>query len=204
MLIVLPEWPLAAAAWTGVQLSTSALLMSAPWLTSTLASSRLLSSAACWLDYKYVMDVRYTTWCRAVIPAMLILFTSISRLTLRSIITTISSSLSFTQSWKTSSSGNLTLFSPGWWRAKKLALLDMSWCCNSLGMLMTEDCCVYHFISNLSDSVWYLLYLVCTTTHWYHTVSFITNTLQATGRQGDQQILSISTTTSILSTRYWL
>ena len=143
----------------------------------------------------------YTTWCRAVIPAMLILFTSISRLTLLSIITTISSSLSFTQSWKTSSSGNLTLFSPGWWRAKKLALLDMTGCCHSV--LVTEYCCVYHFISNLTvvmwqcDSVWYLLYLVCTTTHWYHTVSFITNTGQAgsqTDRQGDQQISSISAT----------
>ena len=71
-------------------------------------------------------DHRSITWWRAVMPDMLILLMSMSTLTLLSILMTASPSLSLTLSWNTISSGNLTLRWPGWVRAKKLALRDMT------------------------------------------------------------------------------
>lgn len=72
-----------------------------------------------------------TAWCRAVIPAMLILFTSMSTLTLLNMLTTVSGSESLTHSSKITSSGNLTLLWPGFCLAKKLALLDIFCMCKS-------------------------------------------------------------------------
>ena len=78
------------------------------------------------INLLWVEDHSSITWCRAVMPDMLILLMSMSTLTLLSILMTASPSLSLTLSWNTISSGNLTLRWPGWVRAKKLALRDMT------------------------------------------------------------------------------
>ena len=65
------------------------------------------------------------TWCRAVIPAILILLTSMWRLARRSMTMIASPSASLIVSSNTISSGNLTLRRPGCCRAKNEARRDM-------------------------------------------------------------------------------
>ena len=67
----------------------------------------------------------YITWCKAVIPPMLILLMSMSMLTLLSMLMITSPSASFMLSSKTISSGNLTRRMPGCVLVKKLARLDI-------------------------------------------------------------------------------
>ena len=65
------------------------------------------------------------TWWRAVMPAMLILLTSMSTLALRNIAMMASPSASLMLSSKTTSSGKRTLRTPGCCRAKKEARRDI-------------------------------------------------------------------------------
>jgi len=103
--------PFAAAACKAVQLSSSFWSICAPCFSKRWTTTKLLSR---------------TAWWRAVMPAMLILFTSMSTLALRSSAMIAIPSLSLMLSSKTTSSGNRTLRLPGFCRAKTLALRDMT------------------------------------------------------------------------------
>ena len=82
------------------------------------------------------MNSDHCAWCSAVIPAELILSTSMSALTRLSSLTTASVSSSLTHSWNTTSSGNLTRFWLGCCLAAKLAFRDIV---QSLYDLFTEE-----------------------------------------------------------------
>ena len=73
-----------------------------------------------------LQHILHQTWWSAVMPAMLILLTSMSTLALRSSAMIAIPSLSLMLSSKTTSSGNRTLRLPGFCRAKTLALRDIA------------------------------------------------------------------------------